>query len=140
VVCSMREEIKAALLISTLLGVLATVLILYHPIEWAWQPVTLKPPAQPLDRSLPPARFDQFLAAYGPPTSEEQSPHGLLQPPLFTKWLDYEPEHLRVAFVAAESGEAVSGKNWVLISFVDAVRTQPISAQEAAKRLLSRRR
>jgi hypothetical protein len=140
VVCSMRDEIKAALLISTLLGILATVFAFHYPVDWAWQPVPLKPPAQPLDQTLPPARFDQFLAAYGPPTSEEQSPHGLLQPPLFTKWLDYEPEHIRVAFVAAESEETPSGRNWVLISFVDAARTQPISAREAAKRLISRRR
>src|SRR5271167_1598059 len=136
----MRDEIKAALITSALLGALATVLVLHHPVDWAWQPVPLQPPAQPLDQSLPPGRFDQFLAAYGPPTSEEQSPHGLLQPPLFTKWLDYEPEHLRVAFVAAESEETASGRSWVLISFVDAVHTRPISAREAGLRLKSRRR
>jgi hypothetical protein len=137
----MRDETKAALISSALLAVLATVLVLHYPIEWARQSAPLQPPAQPLDpSSLPPARFDQFIAAYGQPTSEEQSPHGLLQPPLFTKWLDYEPEHIRVAFVAAESDEGASGRNWVLISFVDAVRTQPISAHEAAKRLISRRR
>jgi hypothetical protein len=139
-VCSMREEIKATLLISTLLSALAAVLVLHHPVDWAWQPVPLKPPAQPLDLYLPPARFDQFLAAYGPPTSEEESPHGLLRPPLFTKWLDYEPEHLRVAFIAAESDETATGKSWVLISFVDALHTQPVSAHEAARRLRSRRR
>jgi hypothetical protein len=136
----MRDEIKAALISSGFVAVLATVLVFHHPVDWTWQSAPLQPPAKPHDQSLPPARFDQFIAAYGQPTSEEQSPHGLLQPPLFTKWLDYEPEHIRVAFVAAESDEVASGRNWVLISFVDAARTQPISAQEAAKRLISRRR
>jgi hypothetical protein len=45
-----------------------------------------------------------------------------------------------VAFVAAESDETASGKSWVLISFVDAVHTTPLSAHEAALRLKSRRR
>jgi hypothetical protein len=94
----------------------------------------------PLDTTLPPAQLDQFLARYGPPNSEELSPQGNLQPALFTKWLDYEPEHVRVAFVAAESTTAAAGKEWILIAFLDTRRTQPLSAEEAAKRLMSRRK
>ena len=136
----MRDEIKAALVGSVFLAILAFVLVFYRPVDWTWQTAPLQPPPPALDQSLPPAQFDQFLATYGPPTSEEQSPHGLLQPPLFTRWLDYEPEHLRVAFVSAQSTETASGKSWIVISFVDAARVQPISAQEAARRLKSRRR
>ena len=136
----MRDEIKAALVCCILLLALGLVLFFYHPANWNWNPVSPPPPAPHKERApiLPPAQFDQFLSVYGPPTAEEQSPHGSLSPPLFTKWLDYEPEHLRVAFVAAESPESDSGRKWIIISFVDATRTVPISAEEAGRRLMSR--
>jgi hypothetical protein len=136
----MRDETKAALVCSILLGAVALAFAFHHPVDWTWGSGSSSPRAGPLEDSLPPALFDQFLAVYGPPTSEEQSPLGVLHPPLFTKWLDYEPEHLRVVFVAAESTEVDSGKRWVLISFIDATYTEPVSAKEAARRLRSRHR
>jgi hypothetical protein len=136
----MRDETKAAVICSVVLSVLILVLFLSHPVDWNWRDLTLPPPPRQIEQLLPPAQFDEFLAAYGPPTSEEQSPGGILIPPLFTKWLDYEPEHLRVAFVAAESAGDPSDRSWILISFVDARKTIPISAEEAARRLKSRRK
>jgi hypothetical protein len=136
----MRDEIKAAAVGSVILAAVVSLIAMHRPVDWEWGPVPIPPPAKLIEEPLPPARFEQFLARYGPPSFEEQSPHGMLQPPLFTKWLDYEPEHLRVAFVAAEPGESGAVRRWVLISFIDATRTQPISAEEAARRLMSRRR
>jgi hypothetical protein len=134
----MRDEIKAAIVCSVLISAFVAVIASYHPVSWQLKPI-------PIDRGnpielLPPAQFDQFLATYGPPTFEEQSSQGVLHPPLFTKWLDYEPEHLRVAFVAAEAPETASGRRWVLISFVDARKVAPVSPEEAARRLASRRK
>ena len=133
----MRDEIKAALIVCTLLLALALTLFFKHPVD-----LQTKAPPEPIRRSapppLPPAQFEQFLDAYGPPTQEEQSPSGSSRPPLFTKWLDYEPEHLRIAFIAAESPETSSGKKWVLMSFIDTVKTEPISQEEAARRLRAR--
>ena len=136
----MRDEFKAAIVCSFLLSLSIIVFSVRHDVEWAWKPVPLTSPLRRSEEPLPPARFDQFITSYGPPSFEEQSPNGTLRPPLFTKWLDYEPEHLRVAFVAAESAETGTGKSWVLISFVDTLRTKPISPEEAALRLKSRRR
>ena len=136
----MRDETKAAVFCIFLLSIVILVFTVPNSVAWKMGPVPLAPPIGPPDDYLPPAQFDQFIDRYGPPTFEEQSPLGLLSPPLFTKWLDYEPEHLRVAFVAAESTETASGKRWVLISFIDAQRIQPVSAMEAARRLLSRRK
>jgi hypothetical protein len=136
----MRDELKAAIVCSFLISLSIIVFSVQHKVDWTWAPVPLASSIRRPDEPLPPARFDQFITSYGPPSFEEQSPNGTLNPPLFTKWLDYEPEHLRVAFVAAESTETSTGKSWVLISFVDTLRTQPISAEEAALRLKSRRR
>jgi hypothetical protein len=136
----MRDELKAAIVCSSLISASIIVFSVQHEVDWAWKPVPLAGSLHRLEEPLPPARFDQFITSYGPPSFEEQSPNGTLEPPLFTKWLDYEPEHLRVAFVAAESPETGAGKSWVLISFVDTLRTQPISAEQAAIRLKARRR
>jgi len=136
----MRDELKASIVCSALISASIAVFAFHHPVDWTLGPVPLASPARGLQEPLPPARFDQFITSYGPPTFEEQSTNGTLKPPLFTKWLDYEPEHLRVAFVAAESPETGAGKSWVLISFVDSRLTKPVSAEEAAKRLSSRRR
>jgi hypothetical protein len=136
----LRDEIKAAVVCIFLLSLVIVVFAVHNSVAWKMRPIPLASPVSPPDDYLPPAQFDQFVDRYGPPTFEEQSPRGLLSPPVFTKWLDYEPEHLRVAFIAAESTETASGKRWVLISFIDAQRTQPVSAAEAARRLSSRRK
>jgi hypothetical protein len=135
----LRDEIKAAVVCLFLISIVILAFAFPQSVAWNLRPIPIPKNGLP-DDLLPPAQFDQFVDRYGPPTSEEQSPRGLLSPPLFTKWLDYEPEHLRVAFIAAESTETQSGKRWVLISFVDALRTQPLSPEEAARRLLSRRK
>ncbi len=96
------------------------------------------PPPETPEDPFPPGRFDDFIARYGPPTFEEQTDKGVLHPPLFTKWLDYEPEHLRVAFVAAQSPGEANSRSWVLIAFLDSSKPEPISAREAAQRLRTR--
>jgi hypothetical protein len=142
----MRDEIKSATFCLALVLLPVFLFVVYHPEIWtsAKQAIPLPPPLRLVSDPLPPAQFDDFVARYGPPTFEEQSAQGVLQPPLFTKWLDYEPENLRVAFVAAEdpSGgtDGLPGRRWILISFVDAKKTRPVSAEEAARRLSSRQR
>ena len=136
----MRDEIKAALVCCILVSILILLLVFRYPVNWKLNSMPLAPATRHLEREplLPPAQFDQFVKVYGPPTAEEQSPHGSLSPPLFTKWLDYEPEHLRIAFVAVETRESAAGKNWIAISFIDATKTVPLSAEEAGRRLMSR--
>lgn len=138
----MRDETKSAVFCLVLVLLPVVLFVVYHPGIWSWLSPSLppSPSVRLFDETLPPAQFDEFVARYGPPSFEEQSAQGVLHPPLFTKWLDYEPEHLRVAFVAAETPGEVPGKCWILISFVDAKRTQPISAAEAAKRLQARQK
>jgi hypothetical protein len=141
---------RKSAIISVLVLILPLCLVgLFHPGYWIfrWDPLPPEavdahphPPPHPVDTSLPPPHFDDFVARYGPPDSEEQSAKGVLNPPLFTKWLDYEPEHLRVAFVAAETPDQIPTRRWVLISFVDSRRTEPISPEEAGRRLLSRQK
>lgn len=142
----MRDESKAAV-VGTLLLVLLALVVFIHPDRplFRWRP-TPPPSAEAPDDPFPPGRFDDFIARYGPPTFEEQTDKGVLHPPLFTKWLDYEPEHLRVAFVAADVPGEVPGsapgdahsRSWVLIAFLDSSKPEPISAREAAQRLRTR--
>jgi hypothetical protein len=137
----MRDESKAAVVVLLSLIVLA-LLAYFHPDThiFEWRGLPPRPSPELPDESLPPGRFDEFIARYGPPTLEEQSERGVLHPPLFTKWLDYEPEHLRVAFVAAEAPGETHVRSWVLIAFLDSTRPEPISALEAGRRLMSRQR
>ena len=134
----MRDESKAAV-VGTLLLVLLALVVFIHPDRplFTWRPASAPPPETPED-PFPPGHFDDFIARYGPPTLEEQTDKGVLQPPIFTKWLDYEPEHLRVAFVAAQSPDEANSRSWVLIAFLDSSKPEPISAREAAQRLRAR--
>ena len=138
----MRDEYKVGILLLLLVLVIGVFLAIYDPAIWifSWHPVPVAAPHRLPDESLPPARFDEFIARYGPPTSEEQTVKGMLKPPLFTKWLDYEPEHLRVAFVAAETSGDKHGRSWILIAFLDSIEPEPVSAQEAGQRLMSRQK
>lgn len=138
----MRDEIKSAIFCLILVLLPVFLFALFHPEMWksTAHAVPLPSAAHRFSDALPPSQFDEFVARYGPATFEEHSAHGTFRPPLFTKWLDYEPEHLRVAFVAAESSTETSGRDWILISFVDAERTVPISPTEAAKRLMKRQK
>ena len=132
----MRDDVKAAIFISALTLPCLIAFVLYHPTTWT---VATPPPLQAASNDAPPPpQFDQFIARYGPPTFEEPSPRGNLQRPLFTKWLDYEPENIRIAFVSASDAQPPEKPTWVAISFVDAAGTQPISAEEAGRRLKSR--
>src|SRR5277367_5622370 len=138
----MRDEYKMGILLLLLVLVIGVLFALFDPGIWIvnWRPVPAAAPHRLPDNSPPPARFDEFIARYGPPTSEEQTLKGMLQPPLFTKWLDYEPEHLRVAFVAAETSGGEHGRSWILIAFLDSDKPEPLSAQEAGQRLMSRQK
>jgi hypothetical protein len=135
----MRDETKAAIVIVCLLAL--ALLLTTIDIPNVWRTLSRRAPAQaelpPRGDLLPPNDIDEFVDRYGPPTFEEQSSQDRLHPPMFTKWLDYEPEHLRVAFVAA-TGEQTSVTRWILVSFVDSTRTQPISPNDAGLRLRPR--
>jgi hypothetical protein len=134
----MRDEVKAGIFCLSLVLLCGGLFSVYHPITWTVGQRVALPPLPVFNDAPPPAQFEQFIARYGPPTFEEQSPRGILYPPLFTKWLDYEPENVRVAFVAAALSQPPSRPTWLVISFIDTAGTQPISPEEAGRRLMSR--
>jgi hypothetical protein len=141
-----RDETKSALFWLVVV-MLPTILFgVYHAESWNSKTprVSLYPPPHPINDSLPPAQFDAFVARYGPATFEEQYVQGTLRRPLFTKWLDYEPENLRIVFVASENPGAMAGgpidRSWMLVSYIDSKQVRPVSAFEAAHRLSSRQR
>jgi hypothetical protein len=141
-----RDQTKSALLWLAVV-LLATILFgVYQAEGWNSKAprVLLSPPPHNLNDSLPPAQFDAFVARYGPATFEEQYIQGTLRRPLFTKWLDYEPENLRIVFLAAENPGAMAGgpvdRSWILVSYIDSKQVRPVSASEAAHRLSSRQR
>jgi hypothetical protein len=138
-VYEMRDESKSAIVGVSVLILPILLLAIINPSGWRFKVQTPVPAPvrHPVDNSAPPGRLDEFVARYGPPTLEEQNGQGELKPPMYTRWLDYEPEHLRVAFVAAESSE---GSHWVRIAFVDSTGPVPISEDEAGRRLISRQR
>ncbi len=52
-----------------------------------------KPESQPIDD----AQF--FISKYGLPDSEDSTEHDVPQPPSVTRWLTYDPEHLRSLYI-----------------------------------------
>ncbi len=139
----MRDEKKAGLVFAAVLT--AFVVVTRSCNQAAWHSGTkITAEASPQKTlptySLPPPIFADFVAVYGVPVSEKEGAQGKLHPPLAIKWLDYEPEHVRIAFVDSDAGEIPPRHEWIAISYIDSIENRPISAYDAGQRLLARKK
>lgn len=96
--------------------------------------VTTTAAAGPLDD------YELIVGRFGAADAEDSTDHDVPRPPIPTKWITYQREHVRFLFVPdAKLGDAPPYR-WKLIGTTDPRSKQPIEPGVAVRRLAERDR
>jgi hypothetical protein len=84
---------------------------------------------------------DAFLVKYGKPDSEDTTAYDTPRPPMVTRFLIYEPEHVRVVCIPdAKVGEPPPYSRWILVGFQDPGDNHVLTVDEVEQRLAGRKK
>jgi hypothetical protein len=92
---------------------------------------------------IPTSREDvqAFIAIYGTPDKEDTTAYDTPRPPMVSRFLIYESEHVRVLCIPdAKVGEPPPYKGWILIGFEDTRDDHVIKRPEVDERLKKRKK
>lgn len=83
--------------------------------------------------------YGAFTHQFGPPDSDDSTQYDKPRPPLVTRWIEYEPEHVRIVFVPiAKVGEPPPYVGWKVFAFIDTKAERTLTRDEAERRLQGR--
>jgi hypothetical protein len=83
--------------------------------------------------------YGVFTRQFGPPDSDDSTQYDKPRPPLVTRWIEYEPEHVRIVFVPiSRVGEPPPYVGWKVFGFVDTRAESTLTRDEAERRLQGR--
>ncbi len=98
--------------------------------------VSNSPPAAP----RPTDDAELFISQHGPPDKQDSTDYDVPRPPIPSRFLVYEAEHVRVLYIPdAKVGEPPPYK-WKLVGFQDDRDNRVLQPAEAVERLKGRRR
>lgn len=81
-----------------------------------------------------------FISKYGPPDKQDSTDNDVPRPEIPTRFLVYEPEHVRVVYIPdAKIGDAPPYR-WKLVGFQDDRDNSVLTVEEARARLKDRQR
>jgi hypothetical protein len=83
---------------------------------------------------------DVFIAKYGPPDREETTEHDSPRPPIVSRFLIYEAERVRAAYVPDGKAGDPPPYKWKLVGFQDSQDNSVLKPAEAVERLKNRNR
>ena len=92
-----------------------------------------------LSKDFPILHPKEIIAQYGKPDRIVSTEYDKPRPPLVTRLVEYEKEHVRFAFLpAAPVGSPPPYKSWYLLGIQDPRDNSVISQAEAARRMRTR--
>ena len=88
---------------------------------------------------VPNDKVDEFISEYGKPDKEDTTAYDNPRPPMVSRFLIYEPEHVRVLCLAdAKIGAPPPYSKWMLVGFEDTQDDHVIHLPEVQERLKGR--
>jgi hypothetical protein len=83
--------------------------------------------------------YSALIRRFGPPDSDDSTQYDKPRPPMVTRWIEYEPEHVRIVFVPiARVGEPPPYVGWKVFAFIDTKAERTLTRDEAERRLQGR--
>ncbi len=84
--------------------------------------------------------LELFISKYGPPDSQDSTEHDRPRPPIVTRFLIYDAEHVRAVYVPdAKVGTRPPYRRWKLMGFQDSRDNSVLRASEVDERLNNRK-
>jgi hypothetical protein len=91
------------------------------------------------DHAVPKDKLEEFISKYGKPDKEDTTAYDNPRPPMVSRFLIYEPEHVRVLCLAdTKIGAPPPYSKWMLIGFEDTQDDHVIHLSEVQERLKGR--
>lgn len=82
--------------------------------------------------------YEVIVQRFGPPDADDSTDHDVPRPPIPSRWITYEQEHVRFVFIPdAKLGDAPPYR-WRLAGTTDPRNREPIAPAVAVKRLAAR--
>jgi hypothetical protein len=82
-----------------------------------------------------------FIATYGTPDKEDTTAYDNPRPPMVSRILEYEPEHVRVLCIPdAKVDDSPPYKGWLLVGFIDTRDRHVLKRPEVDERLRGRKK